>query len=487
MKLFKRKPCKEANCVLNYVNNRFNGTEETIADPKYPIHKKMLQYFNRLFDNQKRLSNVAKDTLDIAVSLSEFDVLMKHSSDKLISFSEDIATLSESNLAIVEETTASMNQVNQTISNVSDSLTILSNESNDLVENNQQGIHDLENVIHIKETVIVNAEKMKTEVDQLIELSEKIEDIVTSVGQIADQTNLLALNASIEASRAGENGKGFAVVADEIKKLAENTKLNLDGMHTFVSDIRASASRGKDSMENTITSTLKMSDKIDDVSNTITENIGKLNQSIDNIKDISVSINQISIAADEINNAMEASGSDAEKLSDMTKSIHNDAIESKEIANQFIEVDHKLAQVNQDTLHALKGTANALKNDDIITIIHQAKTSHEQWLEKLRSMVNTHTILPLQTDDHKCKFGHYYHSIKIDHPEIKPIWDGIDEYHALLHQTGDHVIDAIKKASYSEAENYFEQCVGYGKKVIDTLLVVEKSILAANEKNIQVY
>ncbi len=40
MKLFKRKPCKEATCVLNYVNNRFDGTEETIADPKYPIHKK---------------------------------------------------------------------------------------------------------------------------------------------------------------------------------------------------------------------------------------------------------------------------------------------------------------------------------------------------------------------------------------------------------------------------------------------------------------
>ncbi len=338
----------------------------------------MLQYFNRLFDNQKQLSNVAKETLNIAVSLSEFDVLMKHSSDKLISFSEDIAMLSESNLAIVEETTASMNQVNQTISNVSGSLTTLSNESNDLVKNNQQGINDLENVINIKETVIVNAEKMKIEVDQLIDLSQKIEDIVTSVGQIADQTNLLALNASIEASRAGENGKGFAVVADEIKKLAENTKVNLDGMHSFVSDIRASASRGKDSMENTITSTLKMSDKIDDVSNTITENIGKLNQSIDNIKDISVSINQISIAADEINEAMEASGSDAEKLSDMTKSIHNDAIESKKIANQFIEVDHKLAEVNQDTLHALKGTANALKNDEIIEILHQAKTSHEK-------------------------------------------------------------------------------------------------------------
>lgn len=63
-------------------------------------------------------------------------------------------------------------------------------------------------------------ENLSQSINNISEISMKIETIIDEIDSIASQTNLLALNASIEAARAGEMGKGFAVVAVQVGELA---------------------------------------------------------------------------------------------------------------------------------------------------------------------------------------------------------------------------------------------------------------------------
>jgi methyl-accepting chemotaxis protein len=75
----------------------------------------------------------------------------------------------------------------------------------------------------IAREAVDQARSTNDRVGELSKAAARIGDVVELINTIAGQTNLLALNATIEAARAGEAGRGFAVVASEVKALAQQT------------------------------------------------------------------------------------------------------------------------------------------------------------------------------------------------------------------------------------------------------------------------
>ena len=453
----KSRPCHEAECIIGYVNDVVSGrrTEEPKVD--YPIHKTMLATVNVLLDNEKKMADASKDILNITASISDFDMNMTHISQQLIDFSGEMAKLSESNVAIVEETNASMNDVNETVVEATDSLSNLSKQFEKVLESNNEGLEQLSEVVSLKDRVMKDAYEMKKQIDDLVQMTNEINKIVAGVSEIADQTNLLALNASIEAARAGENGRGFAVVAEEIRKLADDTKTNLEGMNRFVADIQQTADNGQVSMDNTIKSSEQMSLKTDEVESTIRENVTMLNDSIEDIRIISDSMDGIKHATTEINAAMEASSKDAENLSYMTININEYAQRSKEYASTVAEIDDRLSRTAREMMKALAGGQNALNDNDILNIVNKALDSHKIWVDQLSKMVENMEVTPIQTDGNRCAFGHYYNNIIVNNENIKELWESIDSIHHEFHGLGDYVIEAVKNNDYDTANRYLQE------------------------------
>lgn len=479
--------CSDMKNIMQSMDDVLEGREKSIPKGDYGANQKVVDTFNKLVDNEERMSGAAKEVLDVATSISSFDVEMKHISNELMNFAGEMEEVGESNLAVVEETNATMNQVTNSIDEAADTLDMLKSKSVKFADQNNESVQLLHEVNGLKENVLDDTRQMNEKIEQLVQLAVEVGKIVESVQKIANQTNLLALNAAIEAARAGEHGKGFSVVADEVRNLADDTKTNLDGMRDFVEKIYAAASEGQESMNRTISSTNDMSDKIDLVSNTIDGNISMLHELVDSVSNISENMQGIKNSAKEIDRAMDTYSEDAQRLNTMTQSIHQDATLSVDFAKNISTIDERLSKVVNGLYEGLEDGSHAMKNQEVIDVLKKAENAHIQWVKKARGMIDAMKVSPIQTDSKKCAFGHFYQAIKLSQPEIADRWREIDTMHHDFHKLGDEIVAAIRANDRDKAEEIYKNAEQISKRMLATLQSVEKSIEDLDKRGISVF
>ncbi|WBY02459.1 methyl-accepting chemotaxis protein [Ramlibacter tataouinensis] len=121
----------------------------------------------------------------------------------------DLSQRTEEQASTLEETASSIEELTSTVANNAENARQASKLAADAADTARKGGEAVDDVVRT--------------MDDILDASRRIGDIIGVIDGIAFQTNILALNAAVEAARAGEQGRGFAVVAAEVRNLAHRT------------------------------------------------------------------------------------------------------------------------------------------------------------------------------------------------------------------------------------------------------------------------
>ncbi len=101
----------------------------------------------------------------------------------------------------------------------------------------QNGIGTMDELSKRSASTSAITKKVVENIRILEEKSASIVKFIDVINEISEETSLLSLNASIEAARAGDAGRGFAVVAEEIRKLADGSMNAANEIQKVVKEI----------------------------------------------------------------------------------------------------------------------------------------------------------------------------------------------------------------------------------------------------------
>lgn len=231
--------------------------------------------------------DVKNNLARVGRSLDETSESLKQKSMVLSSSSQELSAASTESAASLQETVASIEELTATVksnANKASQASLLSDESQAAVGRGRDKLT-----------------QMIQSMNEVASSSEKIDEIVAMIDDIAFQTNLLALNAAVEAARAGEQGRGFAVVAEAVRSLAQKSADSAREIKNLIIDSKTKtetsvqlATSSNQSLEEIVLSVEKLATLIKEVAeDSLQQKMG--------IDQVALAMNQIDRATQELN------------------------------------------------------------------------------------------------------------------------------------------------------------------------------------------
>lgn len=244
----------------------------------------------------ERISRAASEAEEISQALSS-------ASEQLSAQIDEANRGSETQRSRAAETATAMEEMNSTVLEVAKNASMAAEDADQAKSNAQNGESIVGEVIKAVSDVQVQAENLKTSMEDLGGQAADIGNVLEVITDIADQTNLLALNAAIEAARAGEAGRGFAVVADEVRKLAEKTMSATSQVGEAIARIQSMTKDNVVATEKAAVSVSRSTELANDSGKALSEIVSRVENAADQVRAIATAAEEQSATSEEINRA----------------------------------------------------------------------------------------------------------------------------------------------------------------------------------------
>lgn len=362
---------------------------------------------------------------------------------------------------MVEGIAASSQEMTAAIEDISDYVEKSNQSTATSINYANSSIQMIERAFSKIEATFNESKQVKLSMVKVNEEAKKINNMVSIIKGVADQTNLLALNASIEAARAGEQGRGFAVVANEIKKLAENTKEQVE----FITHVVAELSFEINNADKALNSS---NDSFEVGKQDMDSAVANLSGMKNTLTGISEAFNEISALIEEQTAASQEMSSSILIINDKTHEVHDGTTRTGEAFNDISKL------VNDIRLKSL-----ALGLDlDMHTQIEICVSDHLIWRWKVYNMLLGYEQLQeASVGTHlTCRLGQWCIKTSKTDTTLNRYIKELEKPHADLHAYAKQAIVEYNRGDKEKAASTLTLMETASEKVVNILHSMSKTI-----------